>query len=111
MPNTNLLSQLQDAADQASIKAGEYSGTIETIKTWIVDNFGQNGLVAAMVLATVMVLLVVGKLAKITFSTMKFVVIPAIALAFLATMFLGVSFVVALPASATVCSLFLLFKG
>ncbi len=111
MPNTNILSQLQDVADKATVKAANYSGEVETVKSWIVDTFGQNGLVAIMVLLTVVVLLVVGKLAKITFSTLKFVVIPAIALAFLATMFLGVSFVVALPASATLCSLFLLFKG
>jgi len=111
MPQLELLSQIQQAAEQATEKAEEYSGVVGTVREYIIDNFGSNGLIAAYVLVSVIVLLLVAKLAKVTFSTLKYVVIPAIVLAVLATFFLNISFLAALPVSTTVCSLFLLFRG
>ena len=111
MPTSELLSQLKYAADQATVKAEEYSGVVGTIKEFIVERFGENGLIAAYILVTVLVLMLVSKVAKFTFSTVKFVVIPSVALAFAATLFLHCSFLVALPVTVTLCSLILLFKG
>ena len=111
MPSSRLLNQINEVADQAAARADEYTGVFGSVKGAIIEAFGPNGLIAAYVLLTVMVLLLATKLAKITFSTLKFVVIPAVALAFLATLFIDVTFIVALPVSATICSLVLLFKG
>lgn len=107
----DFLNQAAKLADEASVKAEEYSGAIGPVKGFIVENFGQNGLYAAYIVVAIMVLFIVSRVAKLTFSTLKFLVIPALALAFLATLFLPLSFAAALPASVTVCSLFLLFKG
>ncbi len=111
MPTPKLLSQIQELADGASVRADEYSGIISTVKGYIVDNFGQTGLYAAYIALAVILLFIVTRMAKMTISAVKFLVIPSIALAFLATFFLPYSFAAMLPASVTLCSLFLLFKG
>ena len=111
MPSTEIISQVKDAADQVAVKAEEYSGVVGSAKGYIVEHFGQNGLIATYVLFAVVALLLISKLARVGWSTVKFMAIPAVALAFLATFFLNCSFVVALPIAVTVCSLLLLFKG
>lgn len=111
MPSSEIISRAREAADQAAVKAEEYSGLFGAAKGFILEHFGQNGLTAAYVLSAVIVLLAISKLANLTWSTVKFLAIPAVALAFLATFFLNCSFVVALPISVTICSLVLLFKG
>ena len=111
MPSTDIINQVREAADKAALKAEEYSGAVSSAKGFIVEHFGQNGLIAAYVLSAVVLLLLVSKLAKLTWSAVKFLAIPAVALAFLATFFLNCSFVTALPVTVTVCSLVLLFKG
>lgn len=106
-----LLSQARELADQASAKAEEYSGVIGSIKGFIIEHFGQNGLYASYIALAVIILFLVSRIAKLTFSTVKYLIIPSLALAFLATFFLPLTFAAALPVSVTVCSLFLLFKG
>lgn len=106
-----LLSQVQAFADKAAIQAEEYSGLLGTARQFIVENFGQTGLMATYIAGAVLILFVVSRIAKLTFSAVKYLVIPAIALAFLASLFSPYSFAMALPVSVTVCSLFLLFKG
>jgi len=111
MSNIELLSQIKQAADQASLKAEEYSGVVSSIKAFIVEHFGQNGLIATYAVLFIVAVLLLSKVAKLTFSTLKYLVVPALALAFLATLFLHCSFLVALPVTVTFCSLFLLFRG
>lgn len=106
-----LLSQVRALADQATVKADEYSGVLGTAKQYILEHFGEAGLIATYIALAVLVLFIVSKLAKLTMSAVKYLVIPAVALAFLASLFLPYSFAAALPVSVTVCSLFLLFKG
>ena len=106
-----LLSQAKQIADDAAVKAEEYSGLLGQAKGYILDHFGQTGLYAAYITVAVLLLFVVSRLAKLTFSAVKYLVIPAVALAFLASVFLPYSFAITLPVSVTVCSLFLLFKG
>lgn len=106
-----MLSQAKALADQAAVKADEYSGFLGTAREYIVGHFGQTGLIATYIALAVLVLFVVSRIAKLTFSTIKYLVLPSLALAFLASLFLPYSFAAALPVSVTVCSLFLLFKG
>jgi len=106
-----LLNQAKDLTDQASARAEEYSGLFGSVKGFIVEHFGTNGLYAAYIILFVFILLIVSRLAKITFSTLKYLVVPAVALAFLVSLFFPYSFVAMLPVTATFCSLFLLFKG
>ena len=106
-----LLSQVQALADQATARADEYSGVLGQAKMYVIDHFGETGLIATYIALAVLVLFVVSRIAKLTFSAVKYLVIPALAIAFLASIFSPYSFAAALPVSVTVCSLFLLFKG
>lgn len=106
-----LLAQAQTYAETAADKAEEYSGVVGSIREMIVQNFGPNGLVAAMIVGASLVLFLVTRLTKVTFSTLKLLVIPALALAVLGSFLFPYSFVTLLPVTATGCSLVLLFKG
>ena len=103
--------QVQQIVESATESADEYSGVIGSIKEMIVSNFGQNGLIAAYIALAALVLFIVSRLAKLTFSTVKYLVLPAVALAFIGTFVLPYSFVAMLPVTVTACSLVLLFKG
>ena len=83
-----LLSQVQAYADQAVARADEYSGGLEAAKAYIVHHFGETGLIATYIALAVLVLFVVSRIAKLTLSTIKYLVIPALALAFLTSIFL-----------------------
>jgi len=111
MPDLTVLDQVRELADRATVKADEYSGIFGTIKAYILDHFGHNGLMAAYLVVAVIVLLLTMKVARTAVSTVKYLVIPAVALALLATYFAGFSFFAALPVTVTVCALLLLFKG
>ena len=111
MSTPELISQAKELADEAAVRAEEYSGVFGQVKGFIVEHFGQSGLIAAYIVLAVLILFVVSRLAKLTFSAVKYLVVPSVALAFLASFFLPYSFAAALPVSVTVCSLFLLFKG
>lgn len=106
-----LISRLDDLSQKAGHAANEYSGVLGNIREVIVENFGQNGLYAAYILAAVLVLVLVSRLTKISFNVLKFVVVPALALAFVASLVTSMQFVALLPLTVTLCSLILLFKG
>ncbi|NOY89333.1 MAG: hypothetical protein GXO93_08110 [FCB group bacterium] len=111
MLNGEILTQIKGLADQASQKADEYSGVISSVQQLIVKHFGQNGLYAAYIVLAVLILFIVSRLGKLAFSTVKYLVIPSVALAFIGSLFVNQSFVVLLPVTVTLCSLFLLFRG
>lgn len=111
MLNGETIAELKNLADQATAKADEYSGLFGAAQRFIVEHFGQNGLYAAYIAAAALILFVVSRLAKLTFSTLKYLVLPALALAFAGSFFVPYSFVALLPVTVAVCSVFLLFKG
>jgi len=111
MPAPSLLNKAQQLADGASAKAEEFSGLFGSAESFILEHFGQNGLYAAYIAGAVLILFVISRLAKLGFNAIKYLVVPSVALAFVASFFLPFSFAAALPVSVTVCSLFLLFKG
>ena len=111
MSNANLLTQLSDLGDRAAVEADNVSGGLGSIKALILEYFGPNGLTAAYVVVAVVVLVIVWRLTKITFATLKFLVVPAIALAVLGSFVLPYSFVILLPMTMVGCSLILLVKG
>lgn len=111
MRNGNLLNQAKQLVEKASASAEEYSGLFAEIKGMIVSNFGENGLIAAYIGVAAFLLFIISRLAKITFSTLKYMVIPAVALAFVGSFLLPYSFFALLPVTVTASSLFLLFRG
>jgi hypothetical protein len=111
MPDRELLTQARQLADRAAEHASEYSGSLDGLRDSIVQHFGTQGLIAAYVVGAVLLLLIISKLAKISFAALKFLVLPSVVLAVLATFFLGYSFTASLPVTVTACSLFLLFRA
>jgi hypothetical protein len=112
MPDqATLMNRFQELEQQTKLAAEEYSGVLGSVKGLIVEHFGQNGLYAAYIVITVLVLVLVSRLGRITFSTLKYLVIPALALAFVGSIVSSYTFIGLLPVTVTGCSLVLLFKG
>jgi len=111
MISSDLLNQVSDLAESASLKVDEYSGVLGSAKGLILEHFGENGLIAAYIALAVLALFLISKLVKLSVSTLKYLVIPSLALAALVSFVTPFSFFIALPVTVTACSLLLLFKG
>ena len=111
MFSPELIAQAKQMADKAATTAHEYEGVFGQARQWIVDHFGQNGLLAAYVAGGVILIVLLSRLASVSFKAVKYLVVPSIVLAGLASYFMGLNFAIALPVTVTICSLLLLFKG
>ncbi len=111
MFDNNLIARVKELAESATAKAEEYSNIFEAIKGAILENFGENGLTAFYIMSSAIILFIVSRIAKLTFSTIKYLVIPSLVLAFIASYFVPYSFFALLPVTVTASSLLLLFKG
>ena len=111
MPDATLLAQAKEWAEIAASRADEYSGVFASTRSYIVDHYGENGLIAAYIAVAAIILVLVSRLAKITFSTIKYLIIPAVALAFVATYFVSEPLYAILPVTVTAGALLLLLKG
>ena len=85
--------------------------TVETARDYILQRFGQNGLYAAYVALGVLGAVVLYRLIKISLLAIKYLVVPAVVLALLASFILPYSFATVLPITVTLCSLVLLVKA
>lgn len=103
--------QVGQYTDKAVEHAEEYSGLFGSIKAFIIHYFGEYGLVAACIVLATVVILVISRLAKVALATAIYLIIPAVALAFVGASVLSYSFATLLPVTATACCLILLFKG
>ncbi len=111
MPLSELLTQIQEIAERASVSFSEYGTVMSQIQQFILDNFGPKGLYAAYISAAAVGLLLFWKMVKLSFAALKYMVLPAVALAFVGSFFLPYTFTTLLPVTVSGCSLFLLFKG
>lgn len=111
MTSGELLTYARSMFDRATQRAGDFSGNLESGQSWIVDTFGQNGLYAAYVVLAALGLFLLTRLAKMTFSALKYLVVPGVGLALIGSFVLPYSFVMILPVTVVACSLLLLFKG
>ena len=111
MQTIDLLTQAKSFVDSATFKAGEYASVLESVKGFILEHFGQNGLYATYIVIAALALFLLSLLARLTFSTLKYLVIPSVVLAFAGSLFAPYSFSMLLPVTVSVCSLFLIFKG
>lgn len=111
MSINNILEYLKEAlAAIPALFAGALAA-LAPFKQMILDQFGWPGLMAAYIAAGVIGLLIIWRIAKLTFATVKYLVVPALALAFVVSLVSPYSFAAALPVTVTVCSLILLAKG
>ncbi|MGB5107164.1 MAG: hypothetical protein WBP29_15215 [Candidatus Zixiibacteriota bacterium] len=87
------------------------SGIIGTGAHYIESQFGTIGVIAALILCLSILTLVVGKLLKILFNVVRYVAIPSVVVAFVATLFLPYPFAYILPAAVAVFSMVLIVKS
>lgn len=111
MPDKALLAEAKQIFEQANVSIEHYSGILGQVQRLIVDNFGETGLYAAYISIAAVSLLLVWKLVKLSLSALKYMVVPAVGLAFIGSFFMPYSFSSLLPVTVTGCSLVLLFKG
>ena len=111
MPLSELLTQIQDIAERASVSFSEYGTIMTQIQQFILDNFGPKGLYAAYISAAAVGLLLFWKMVKLSFAALKYMVLPAVAIAFVGSFFLPYTFTTLLPVTVSGCSLILLFKA
>lgn len=111
MPLSELITQLQDVAERASVSVSEYGSVMSQIQQYILDNFGPKGLYAAYISAAAIGILLSWKIIKLSIAALKYMVLPAVAIAFVGSFFLPYSFSALLPVTVTGCSLVLLFKA
>ncbi len=111
MPLSELLMQMQDITERASVSISEYGTFMSQIQQYILDNFGPKGLYAAYISAAAVGLLLFWKIIKLSFAAVKYMVLPAVAIAFIGSFLLPYTFSTLLPVTVTGCSLFLLFKA
>ena len=107
----SLLSIIEKLVDRASELFNTYVGFLSSVKEVIVQHFGHNGLVAAYIILGVLAVVLISRLIKITLAAIKYLIVPAVALAFVGSLLLPFSFFILLPVTATACSLVLLFKA
>jgi len=96
---------------QAFSQVNEPSGLIEVGRQFIEEKFGTAGLIAAALLLVSIVGLLLSKITKLSFNLVRFVVIPSVAITFVATYFLPYSFVYILPVTVAFFSVVLMVKG
>ncbi len=81
------------------------------IKQIILDNFGQNGLYAAYLLAIALVILILHKLVKLGFQLIFMVVLPAVISAFVLDIFMPYDFFYLLPVTTALFTLGLVLRN
>jgi len=111
MSDLKLLNQIEQIIHKLTGWIEDFIGYLGAGRNIIIEHFGQNGLIAAYVVLAVVILIIVSRLAKITFSTFKYLVIPAVVLAVLGSFIFPYSFFMILPVTVSACSLILLFKA
>lgn len=100
-----------DILQQAASQVNEPSGLIDVSRQFIEERFGTAGIIAAALLLVSIVGLILGKVTKLSFNLVRFVVIPSVAVTFIATYFLPYSFGYILPVTVAFFSVVLMVKG
>lgn len=106
----NTLSVLASLFESFSKNGSEASTVLTSFRQTILDQFGQNGLYAAYISCGAIALFVLVKILKLTFTILRVVVLPSVALAFVGSFFLPVSFYYLLPVTVSLSSVWLVFR-
>ncbi|HSG98935.1 MAG TPA: hypothetical protein VLB27_02730 [candidate division Zixibacteria bacterium] len=97
--------------DLIGVNASEFLKSLNGAEQFIHQHFGQTGVYAAYIALIAITLYITAKLLKISFAILKYVVVPSVALAFVASLFLPFSFFYMLPVTLSLSSVALLFRG
>lgn len=87
------------------------AGLFNSLASQIGTRYGQSGLLAYYLVSVVVVVLAAWKIVSLLFAILRFLILPAVILAWLGSLFFPYSFATLLPISAAGCSLVLLYKA
>ena len=104
----NLLPNMQ--AGEITRVISENQGMLDSIRQFIFDNFGQNGLYAAYLLAAAIVALLLYLAVRTFFHVIFMVALPSVLAAFVLSFFLPYSFFYLLPATTALFTLGLVLR-
>jgi hypothetical protein len=102
---------MNDILQQAVSQLPDAGNALTSARVFIVDRFGTPGLIAAGLLLLSIVGLIVAKVVRMSFDIVRFVIVPSVAVTFVATYFLPYSFVYILPVTVAFFSIVLIVKG
>ena len=111
MSDLSFAEHLEYILDRIEGLAAVSVGLVRGVNQLIVKYFGDTGLLAAYVSLVVIVSLLVSRILSLVIAGLKYLVLPAVILAVLGTMFLPYSFAVLLPITTIGCSVLLLVKA
>ena len=77
----------------------------------LIDQVGEKLTMGIYLCAAILILLVVFKVFKLAFNILRFVIIPSVVLAYIASMFLSFSFLAAMPVAGALFSVLLFIKS
>lgn len=105
--NEIIQAALQQVTDNIEIKLDIF----DQAKSFIEGRFGTAGLIACGLLIAAILGLFLGKITKLSFDLLRYVVVPSVAITFIATYFLPFGFVYILPVAVAFFSIVLVVKG
>lgn len=83
---------------------------IDDTRSYIFENFGQEGIYAAYIVLASLIVYVLSKVLNISFTVIKVFIIPSLATAFIASLLLPFNFFYILPITASIFAVGLLMK-
>lgn len=98
-------------ANLAGIDFSWIGAAINQAEAFILAQFGQPGVYAAYIAALAIGLFLLVRILKITFAIIKYVVLPSVALAFVGSLILPVTFFYLLPVTVSLSSVYLLIRS
>lgn len=105
------LSTLAGLFDSFDIKGSSTPALFESLRKEIVERFGEHGLYAAYISCVSIALFALVRILKLTFTILRVVALPSLALAFVGSVFLPMSFLYLLPVTVSISSVWLLFRS
>lgn len=83
---------------------------IDDTRSYIFENFGQEGIYAAYIVLASLIVYVLSKVLNISFTVIKVFIIPSLATAFIASLLLPFNFFYILPITSSIFAVGLLMK-
>jgi len=102
---------IQTALKQLTESISLRADFLHQARAFVENRFGTAGLIACGLLLASILGLLLAKVTKLSFNLLRYVVVPSVAVTFVATYFLPYNFVYILPVSVAFFSVVLMVKG
>lgn len=102
---------LETVLNRLSVWASQIGVNILAYHKLLVDQVGEKLAMGIYLCAAILVLLVIFKVFKLAFNILRFVIIPSVVVAYVASMFLSFSFLAAMPIAGALFSVLLFIKS